>query len=802
MVREGTDDEGFFGANPNGIVRTWLKGKSASQIAKTVLNPGTHARNTMGNVVIMGANGMMMGPKGMKEGWNAIRSKFMNVNNKALTDNVARYQELGIIDTGVNANIIRKVAKDAYGKNPNGLMEQIYKKSGGEALFKAYQAEDDIFKVMHFEKSRNYLKKAYPDISAAELDQLAAQRTRDLMPNYNLVPKALKRLRGAPVGDFLAFPAEMTRITKNLFKYTLQDMASGNKTLQAQAFKRLGGMTVAGVAGDAGAHYTAELFGINDEQQKSINELGPTWGRNTAKIYTSEIMKAPNGNVIVDFVDLGPMDPFEYLKVGSRTLHGAMDKFLVEGKEFTEDDGLRLALQLSDQMLGPYFGSSMITDTFLDLAGEAQDLEERGTTSELQDFGKRFVDSSAKLFSPGFLTFLSRRKDFENAKRKQLGEESDPIAWYEFHEYFPGLGREPTGREVAKYGYSMPGNYAGLEEFAGLKTTRLDLTSGIRRNILPLIADINSSRSAINQRLGSYEFQNPQQVYEAYIKGNEQKLSKFRQLRELLHNYDNFFGDMYTNQMHKGMTENGRRPVDTAAFRTMNSALDNQFIPNDISETYLQLRFETGAPLPLDAISNLYRDLQNSPIEATESTIETTTEIVENAEGEQTSFSEVNTIITPFLKDNEGFLSQATPAVENPNTRDIGYGHKLTGKEVAQQKVFGIDISNGITEEQASFILEQDLQKRFADLPNKIPNFTTYSPREQALILDYEFNVKGGAKKFKNLLKAIENQDPDLLEKEYRRYFKKGGKTLELSKRNKDTYNNFILPLMKEYEVA
>ena len=40
------------------------------------------------------------------------------------------------------------------------------------------------------------------------------------MPNYNLVPKFFKRLRAMPVGNFVAFPAEIVRNTKNLVKYS------------------------------------------------------------------------------------------------------------------------------------------------------------------------------------------------------------------------------------------------------------------------------------------------------------------------------------------------------------------------------------------------------------------------------------------------------------------------------------------------------------------------------------------------------------------------------------------------------
>ena len=38
------------------------------------------------------------------------------------------------------------------------------------------------------------------------------------------------------------------------------------------------------------------------------------------------------------------------------------------------------------------------------------------------------------------------------------------------------------------------------------------------------------------------------------------------------------------------------------------------FIPDDVSETLSKVRFQTGAPLPLERINNLYTSLFNTAI--------------------------------------------------------------------------------------------------------------------------------------------------------------------------------------------
>tara|TARA_R110000751_G_scaffold16391_1_gene51900 strand:- start:588 stop:4151 length:3564 start_codon:yes stop_codon:yes gene_type:complete len=608
FIRDTLGANGFFGADPNSVVRTFLKFKSASQLSKTVLNPSTHFRNVMGNVAIMTANGMIGNGAAWKKAMGGISSRFKNLSSKELGEQLAQYQQLGIVDSGVTANIIRQVASDAFKMEPNGMLSKALDKSGGSNIFKAYQAEDDIFKIVHFEKTKDYLRKAFPDLEGLELDRLAARRTRDLMPNYNLVPKAFKKLRGAPVGDFLAFPAEMMRISKNLVKYTMQDMASGNKTLRRQAYKRAAGMSAAGLGGDMAMDYSASLFAISPQEQEAMNKLVPSYSANTGKVFLSPFKKV-NGSTVIDYIDLGPLDPFEYLKTASRTLHNGMDKLFFDNQEWTDDDSARLGLQMMDQVLGPFLGTSMITEGMLKMVGAGEDLPD--TPTEMGDFfTEQFLPGMSEVITPGFINFLKKRYDFQKEKAKQLGEEGIT---------FNSFTSEPTGSEVTKHGYSLPAGGAmtgvnGLEEFFGLKKSRLDLNTGMRRNILPVTSELSKTGTYINKALGSYEMQSPDNVYGAYKKGQVQKLSKFRQLQQTLDAYRSIFGNQTEQELIRGLSQNYSRELPNNVANFINAAKENTFIPDGVSETMANVRFETNAPLPLERINELYQQLLGSSI--------------------------------------------------------------------------------------------------------------------------------------------------------------------------------------------
>ena len=83
FFKAGTEADGFWNDSykDNKVLSTWLKAKSASQISKTVLSPHTHGRNVMGNVIIMAANGMVPGGKGLSLAFKTVGNRFKNMNN-------------------------------------------------------------------------------------------------------------------------------------------------------------------------------------------------------------------------------------------------------------------------------------------------------------------------------------------------------------------------------------------------------------------------------------------------------------------------------------------------------------------------------------------------------------------------------------------------------------------------------------------------------------------------------------------------------------------------------------------------
>ena len=613
FIREGLDTSGFFGNNPGNVVRAFLKAKTASQISKTVLSPATHGRNMFGNMVIMTANGFLAGPKSWKNGLEVISRKFINVPSKEVAEHIAKYQRYGIVDSGISQNLLRRTAADALKHGtPTSWMDKIYKRSGGEAAFKLYQAEDDIWKIMHFEKTLNYLKKAYKNrYSDVELEQMAARRTRDLMPNYNLIPKAFKKLRGAPVGDFLAFPAEMTRISKNLIKYTMQDITSGNVRLSAEGMKKLAGLHLAGLGGQMAQDYSANLFGISEAEQEALKVAYPHYAKTSNKIFTGPIEYGPNGDVRIKAIDQNALDPFAYLTEPLNITSNLVDNWIMSGETPTSDDFTKYGLRILDKTMGPYLGTSMITDGIIDIMENKADPT---TPIGIRDLIANSGVITGRVFEPGLLKFIRDRKAYENQKALHLTGSPNIT----FDTYFA----DPEGLPVVdKYGNALPttdNNF--LTKMLGNKSYSITGPS-MKRNIEMQIGQINRTSQRVKNVMRNYHNYSDEDISNAYLDSQEQKLSYLKKFQKDIENYKFLLGDKLEHLLDRSLTNRfslGKKmPKDTA--RTISDVLNNRFRPSDFQSSLIEgARVMPGKIGSLQSawprLQEIYRTLQNTNI--------------------------------------------------------------------------------------------------------------------------------------------------------------------------------------------
>ena len=559
--------------------------KGSTQYAKTVLNVGTHGKNMMGNVVFLTANGIL--PKGetIQTAAKTIAGQLRNKNSKELADQIAEYIELGVTNSGVGLGIVRRNLNEAF-RNPDSYISRITQgskvKEAGKKLTEIYQAEDDFFKIIHFERTKDYLKKVYPNMADDAIKKMAAQRTRDLMPNYQLVPKIFKMSGYSPFGDFVSFAEESIRTSKNLVKYTLKDAYNAGfkasdenfnaAALRQAAATRLAGMTVAGSLGTIAHNLTMSAFGITKEQDNAMNLLGPGYNVNQDKLYYGPIQRDKRtGHIVAPNVSLGAYDPYNIVKVGARFLH---ERFL-DGDPKSDFELNKLWTGTLEQTLYPIVGPSMITETLRDMYTGKQDFD-----SPEKGFVARALKNIVDLYDPSYIRWYNRRKDYENSGM------SDNL-------------------------YTISEGDVDIPALLGFRRNVNDISVGIGYNLFKPINEINKADRTLKNVLNNPNATS-EDILSEYKNAQKKRLEGFKNLRGVLQLYKDmgFSIEGLTQEVTLG---GKKRSLQPSELELIYAADQNNFIPSELKprETFQG----PLADVPTDQINNIYQQLFNSRID-------------------------------------------------------------------------------------------------------------------------------------------------------------------------------------------
>ena len=600
-IEQGTDvninaGDGVFGK----MVRGWMNLKATSQAAKTVYSIPTHGRNLVGNVFISLANGTV-NPSDFIKSFKTTAKRYTGKMTPELREKIAYYQSLGIIDSSLDVSSLRRAAGEGFKFGPDGLIGKAAEKSGLKQLNKKtiqlYEAEDNLFKINNFENLKKRYRKAFPDIDEKTLDQFVARRTRDMTPNYNLVPKFFKSLRVMPVGNFVAFPAEMVRNTRNLVKYAIRDIGGGTaKELRDLGYKgaidqnqlkgigmtRTAGILSGAYAGDGIVEGSKSLFGITDEQEQALNKVVAPWERGQNKVFTGPIKKNDRGQIEVDYMNLGPMDPYAYFKTPAKLLVSSI--FNNQNLNDAEiDDRFNQALI---DIVSPFANPSMVAQEALEIYEGRKRIDDSSTIGSI-------VKALGSTLTPGTIDLLLKRKKFYDSQEK-LGE----------------------GREVNQYGFTIAPGEVDITAFLGFRRQRLNLSQGLGYNTGKHIKNMRRSKSIFSNKVRDFSVDDPADVLDAYKSSQKEKLKHAQRLRGVVGAYRDL--GMSNADIYKALIKEGALSPKVAQdeFEEIILADENIFRP-DMIDTSL-IRFgELGSktPIPLTEIIEFNRKLQNSKID-------------------------------------------------------------------------------------------------------------------------------------------------------------------------------------------
>lgn len=363
----------------------FLRAKGISQASKTIYSPITQVRN----VTSAGLFATMQGNVGAGANlWDSVSLVWNNINKRAdKADYFQNLQRLGVVGTQAQIREIDRLVSEGLGGTrvadiddlgipTSGSFADTFRRGKMGSFLSGvnkkardfYQGGDDVWKVYNFEFEKNKILKALgseAEVRAAfgkSSDEYAADIVKNTVPNYERVPEIVKSLRKLPVGNFIAFPAEIIRTSANTLKQSLDELASSNAKVREIGMRRLMGSSMTMFVAPITLQKMAmDLTGVNEEQMEAVRETAAPWQQNSRLIPTS----VDKDGRVTGYIDYSYTNPYDYLQRPFLAVLNAVNR----GEEMGSDTG-KIA---SDAVIGavgeifsPFASESIVTERIVD----------------------------------------------------------------------------------------------------------------------------------------------------------------------------------------------------------------------------------------------------------------------------------------------------------------------------------------------------------------------------------------------------------------------------------------------------
>jgi hypothetical protein len=288
--------------------------KSGAQIAKTIFSPVTQVRNYTTSSFFPLASGLIGGRVSLKDSWKIIAEDIFN-SAKTDKEGIANYIEdaikRGVIDQNIEVNELRTIITRAGQGKMN--FETFMNTPLVKKLTDIYQGSDNYWKVYADRFYQAALKPAirnmddvkdwYRTVAKEEfitkntftgmdktlddaLKEISSYLVTNTIPTYSKVPQIIQNIRLLPLGNFVAFPAEILRTSANLLSLGARELTSSNAFVRQMGARRLIGMaTTFGGIGTVAQQTAQALTGVNQDAMDAYQRsFAPQYEKNSTLI--------------------------------------------------------------------------------------------------------------------------------------------------------------------------------------------------------------------------------------------------------------------------------------------------------------------------------------------------------------------------------------------------------------------------------------------------------------------------------------------------------------------------------------
>jgi len=411
------------GAKNQGIFRWFAGAKGLNQQMRTVYDHTTHLRNGLGGLQFGLANGLNPLKNG-RLNFQVLRNEIGEGSDKVFDEYYELLQGLGVIGTSVRGSEARALLDIASETTPSrwaAKLEDYAKRNpdtrrgklaemarlGKNRPEQIYMATDDFFKMNGFANELVTLRKAHAGDAAWTEDLLrieAANLIKDTMPNYNRVTKGIKALREMPIGNFVAFPAEIARTSANILSQSMKEIKSGNSVLRNRGLQRLAGFSFTNLGWTAAGSFGYKSVGFSETENEGL--------QTNAESYTTHHDKQfiPGEDGVMYVHDPTYINSYYVWQDIGQSLYRELSVGEVSGVALGERM-MKGVLSSAEAFVKPFTDESMFTQLMGDLYYASKDSDGRAPAGrkifkDKEDFGGSIYDIAEYMaagFSPGFI---------------------------------------------------------------------------------------------------------------------------------------------------------------------------------------------------------------------------------------------------------------------------------------------------------------------------------------------------------------------------------------------------------------
>ena len=615
---------------------TFLGIKGFSQMAKTVYSPTTQIRNATTAAFFTMMSGNVGNSKALLD---SMQTVFSEIGDKYISVRGARgssraelkkaydeYTQLGVVNTNVRQGEFESIIKDALenkigSKFLSGKPMKLAEKAQNNFATKVYQGSDDVWKIYNFEMELGKLNKVLeknpnavipvtdyrnvidfgPSVRAADLDEAqlkvflkreAASITKDLIPNYVRVPEFIKTLRKLPVGNFIAFPAEIIRTSGNVMGRAIKEVASESPEMREIGMRRLAGMaTVNYAAGRAISTLGHTLTGSTEEQTEAFKRsYAARWDKNSQLI---PIATDKDGNV-TEFYNYSYTNPYDYLTRPFRGVFNAVNNGITSEQELGQI-ALDAATESGREFFGPFISETMVGEKVVDLMRNSTSTG-RPVWNEGEPLGDKMMKGFGHL-AEGVVPTVSPY-DFGRGRVKDL----------------PRSLLSATGIKDESFGLSTQGvklDAAGelADALSGLKTVRPVIENSLRFRAYEAGSQIGAAASIFNKVATQRGKVEAEEITKAYLTSNRQRFKALRDLNMAIE-------DARTLGMSEGDIAKVLKKAKTVDYKRVMAGVFSPKLPSKqiTKEAYRSDENKISNPFDFEAIREVNRGFINKPL--------------------------------------------------------------------------------------------------------------------------------------------------------------------------------------------